>query len=239
MELDRPYIISHLLTSLDGKIAGPYMDSSSMLPLFEEYNKIFLSFESDAWLNGANTSVAYTKNRKVELDENAPTVPEGDFVYRNDAKMYFVSIDSKGRIAWDSNELEFNKRPKAHVIEVLSKKTPNAYKAFCRKLNISYIICGDEHIDCALCARKLKQLFHINKCVITGGGVVNASFLDAGVIDELSQILCPIADCCTNTPTLFDRLDYLPEKKPHEFKLISCEKIVADALYLKYLVKNE
>lgn len=239
MELDRPYTISHLLTSLDGKIEGPYMNSPSMKPIFEEYNNIFLSFKCDAWLNGANTTARFTQDKKPPVDENAPTVPEGDFVYKDDAKMYLVSVDSRGRVAWESNELEFNHRPKAHIIEVLTKKTPNSFKAFLRKLNISYIICGDEHVDCALCSKKLKQLFHINKLVITGGGVVNASFLDAGCIDELSQLLCPIADCCTNTPTLFHRLDYLPEKKPHEFKLVSCEKIVGDTLHLKYLVKKE
>ena len=43
-----------------------------------------------------------------------------------------------------------------------------------------------------LALQKLKENFGINKLLLEGGSAINASFLRAGVIDELSLVVAPV-----------------------------------------------
>lgn len=93
-------------------------------------------------------------------------------------------------------------RPDSHVIEILTEKTPSKYRAYLRKQGVSYIIAGRDSLDCQLAAKKLKELFGIDKMLICGGGMVNWSFISQGVVDELSLLLSPVADGDPGTPAL-------------------------------------
>ncbi len=50
--MDRPYIICHMSTSLDGKITGPYMETAAALACFEEYERVNQFYQPQAWING-------------------------------------------------------------------------------------------------------------------------------------------------------------------------------------------
>lgn len=237
--MERPYIVCHMATALDGKITGPFMMTESAAAMSKEYERINESYSPQAWLCGrVTTDENFTMYRKPDLDENAPDVPEGDYVAVKGAKMHYVSVDASGRIGWTSNTLCYSNRPAAHIIEVLTEKASNAYRAYLRKLNISYIIAGKDKLDCALAAKKLKELFDIQTLMVSGGGFINWSFLESGLIDELSLIIAPVADGETDTVTLFEKADYLPEKAPVEFSLKDVEKLEGDGVWLRYTVKK-
>lgn len=161
--MNRPYIFCHMLTSLDGKIMGSYMDTpegSSAGTVF--YNIAFGKnphYQHQGWLSGRiTTDDNFTFYRQPALDEAAQPVPEGDFVAAPNAPMYYISVDPSGKLGWEKNELTYIDTT-AHIIEVLTGKASNAYKAFLRKLNISYIIAGQDSLDYALALTKLKTLF--------------------------------------------------------------------------------
>ena len=61
----------------------------------------------------------------------------------------------------------------AHVLEVLTEKASNAYKAMLRKLNISYVIVGKDELDYKLLMEKLYHKFNIKTLMLGGGGVLN------------------------------------------------------------------
>ena len=63
-----------------------------------------------------------THYRAPELDEDAPTVPEGDFVATADAPMYYVSIDPSGRLAWQQNTVDYG-GIHSPVIEVITERS--------------------------------------------------------------------------------------------------------------------
>ncbi|MBG5971824.1 IS3 family transposase [Proteus vulgaris] len=71
----------------------------------------------------------------------------------------------------------------------------------------------------------------------SGGGFINWSFLQAGLVDELSLVLAPLADGENSTPTLFEKSDFLLETAPVEFALKSVEA-GNDSIWLRYTVKN-
>lgn len=234
------YIICHMATALDGKITGPFMESEAAGIVNGEYERINKAYNPDAWLCGrVTTDENFTFYRKPVLNDNTVLVPEGDYVAVNDASMYYVSVDTSGRLGWENNTLHYADRPAAHIIEVLSEHVDKAYRAFLRERKISYIIAGEKQLDCALAVKKLKQLFNINTLVLSGGGFINWSFLQADLIDELSIVLMPVADGENNTVTLFEKSDFLPEKSAVEFSLKDVEKTAGDGVWLRYSVKNK
>lgn len=175
--MERPYIFCHMETSLDGKIMGNYMET----PEGSAAGKVFYDiafgkepfYKHQGWLSGrVTTDDNFTLYRKPQLDENAPEVPEGDYIVNVNSGMYYVSIDPSGKLGWDSNLLTYIDTT-AYILEVLTEKASNAYKAFLRSLNIPYIIAGSDTLDHALALHKLKTLFGIEKLMLGGGGVLN------------------------------------------------------------------
>ena len=53
--MDRPYIVFHMLTSLDGKITGPYMNDPGAEEASIAYEVTNESYKPDAFLNGRVT----------------------------------------------------------------------------------------------------------------------------------------------------------------------------------------
>ena len=47
------------------------------------------------------------------------------------------------------------------MVEVLTEQASNDYKAFLRRLGISYLLAGKDTLDYALALEKLKRLFGI------------------------------------------------------------------------------
>lgn len=240
--MDRPYIFCHMMTSLDGKIMGSYMDT----PEGEAAGDVFYNisfgkapyYKHQGWLSGrVTTDDNFTFYRKPVLDESAPKVPEGDFAAQK-TDMYYVSVDPSGKLGWESSTLTYVDTT-AHIIEVLTEKAGNAYKAFLRKLGISYIIAGEDSLDYELALKKLKELFGIKTLMLDGGAALNWSFIQAGMCDEVSVVVAAAADGSPNTQTLFMAREGLSQASPVRFALQSAEVGDGGSVWLRYLLKNK
>lgn len=239
--MNRPYIFCHMMTSLDGKIMGNYMEATEGEAAGAEFYNIAFGnapkYRHQGWISGrVTTDDNFTGYKKPVLDENALPVPEGDFVAVKSG-MNYVSIDPSGRLGWESAVLHYQNTT-AHVIEVLTEKASNAYKAFLRGLGISYIIAGVDHLDAPLALCKLKEQFGIETLMLGGGGVLNWSFIQQGLCDEVSIVIAPCADGSTKTPTLFQAKEGLSTDKPVGFTLKSAEVLQDSALCVRYFVKK-
>ena len=237
--MNRPYIFCHMLTSLDGKIMGNYMEVPEGEQAIREFYDIAFGkqpyYKHQGWLSGrVTTADNFTFYEKPELDENAPTVPEGDFVARK-SDMYYVSIDLSGRLGWKSHVLTYEDTT-ADVIEVLNSRASNAYKAFLRRLGISYVIAGEDALDYDLLLAKLKTLFGIETLMLGGGGVLNWSFIQAGCCDEISIVMAPAADGSRETQTLFMTKEGLTTDTPRSFKLLEAKVLDSGSVWLRYKV---
>jgi riboflavin biosynthesis pyrimidine reductase len=236
---NRPYIVCHMMTSLNGKITGPFMKLPETRATDEEYERTNATYQPHAWLCGRVTMEEnFTKGHQPELDENAPVYPRTDYVAKPNSEMYIVSVDPSGKLGWTQNYVDYMKRPRAHIIEVLTEKVSDAYIAYLRKHAISYIFAGEDSLNCTLAAEKLKSLFGIEVLMLSGGGFINWSFLQEDLVDELSIVMAPVTDGETNTVTLFEKADYLPPKAPVAFSLKSVESVADDSIWLRYTVKK-
>lgn len=236
--MNRPYIICHILSALDGKITGEFMGMESVRSVSDEYGRIRTEYQADAWLYGTVTTKEFIGWRKPELDFEAE-VPDGDFVAEAQSALYYVSVDTQGEIGWESGTFRKAGRPDAHVIEVLTEQTPAAYRVYLRGRGVSYILAGSDMLDSRLAVEKLYRLFGIDTLLICGGGTINWTFLQQGVVDELSLLLAPVADGNPDTVTVFERSPLLSSSHPAAFQLKSIERLKDDGVRLVYTVSSE
>lgn len=240
--MKRPYVFCHMLISMDGKIMGNYMDTPQGIKAGDIFYDIAFGkkpyYHHQGWLSGrVTTDDNFTFYKKPQLDENAPQVPEGDYIADDQTKMYYVSIDPKGRLGWEDSTLVYEDT-QAHVIEILTDKASNAYKALLRKLHISYMIVGEDAIDFEVMLEKLKENFHIETLMLGGGGVLNWSFIQQGLCDEVSLVVASAADGSDQTPTLFEMREKYSDDTPVEFAMKEAKVIDENALWLRYKVKE-
>ena len=235
--MNRPYTVCHILSALDGKISGSFARTRSAAEVSEEYARIRNNYQAEAWLYGTTTTKEFTGYKKPDLPAGYEKVPDGDHIAETNLNFYYISVDTAGEIGWDSGTFRKAGRPDAHVVEILTEKTPSAYRAYLREKGVSYILAGQEQLDCKEAVRKLRQLFGIQTLLICGGGVVNWTFMQQGVVDELSLLLAPAADGASSTPAVFECMDSLTSSDPVEFVLKNIERLQGNGVRLTYLVK--
>lgn len=237
--MDRPYVVCHMLASVDGKIDGDYMNIPECKDALKKYGDLREYYECQATLYGTVTMEGgYSDGLAPGKPEGAAHYPQEDYIADSDVKQFIVSLDPKGILGWKSNYIEKKNRPKAHIIEVLTRQAPDWYLSYLRGFDISYVFAGDAEIDCPLLLSKLKNQFDIERLMIAGGGYTNWSFLQTGCVDELSLVIAPIADGNTDSVSIFERAGFLPVKAPVALFLKAVEQTEDGSVWLRYVKKN-
>jgi 2,5-diamino-6-(ribosylamino)-4(3H)-pyrimidinone 5'-phosphate reductase len=223
----KPYVICHMLGSVDGRIKQNIWGFKDHHKYFEE---TAFKINADAWLVGRVTMEEFSSKRKPALPKKRVTIPKEDYVAKI-SKTYAVVIDPSGKCFWDSNMVSTE-----HVIEVLTERVSSNYLQHLREKNVSYVFGGKDELDLAVVLKKLYKLFNIKVVRIDGGGHVNGSFLKAGLIDEFSLVLAPVADGTIGQPSVFEVEEGFGRRKATQFVLKSVKRIYKDFLWLKYVV---
>lgn len=233
--VNKPYVVCHILASLDGKIDGDFMSAPECRSALAAYENLREFFECSATLYGTVTMAgSYSDGFAKELAASDILYPKDDYIADGTAENYIVSVDPKGILGWESGYIQKKNRPKAHVIEVLTGKVSNDYLAYLRKLGISYIFAGEWRLDCSLLLDKLYRLFAIERLMISGGGIMNESFIQEELIDELSLVIAPLVSDSSASVSIFERADFLAHRPPVAFALKEVEQLDGSSLWLRY-----
>ena len=241
--MNRPFIFCHMLTSADGRIHGSYMHTPELKDAEDVFYDLAFGrhafYRPNAWICGrVTTEDMFTWGRSLRLDEGAAAVPEGDFIIPHPfADFYYVALDSRGVIAWDKDSVRIRGK-EVPVIEVLTERASNAYKAFLRKLGISYLICGKDKVSYTMLLEKLSDHFDIDSIMLGGGGVLNWSFIQRGLCDEVSLLMAPVADGNQHAASVFETNDRFSAPQAVGFQLLSAEVRKGGTAWLRYSVNN-
>ena len=228
--MKRPYVVVHVLSSIDGRVQLHNWPPLKASGLFE---KTAETFKSDAWVVGRTTMQEFSSKKAHKLGSPDRSIRKEDFVGAHSAKTYAVAIDPSGKCRWDSNMVSTE-----HVIEVLTEKVSTAYLKHLRERQVSYVFAGRTTIDLKVALAKLHKLFGIRKVRVDGGGIVWGSFLKASLIDEISHLVVPVADGSVGTPTVFDAEPGHTRRKAQALRLKSVKRLPGDVLWMRYAMKS-
>ena len=227
----RPYVICHMVPSVDGRI----VTTGWKLPpgVLAEYERTARTFDADAWMIGRVSMEPYAGKARIPVRGRRPrrAIPRTDFIAQPDAGSYAIALDPSGKLRWKSNSIDDE-----HVITVLTREVSDDYLAFLQSKGVSYLFGGKTEVNLRRVLEKLRKEFGIKKLLLEGGGKINGSFLAADLIDELSVLVAPIADGSSGTPSLFDAR--AGTGLARRLKLVSVEKRAGDLLWLRYTRKR-
>ena len=225
----KPYIICHMLSSVDGRIDG---DSLDAVMSADDYEATAAKLGGNAWLCGRTTMQRHFAEEKPFVSSaNTPAGPQSVFVARR-AESYVISVDTLGKLRWASGDLDGE-----HLICVISERAPADYLAFLREKEVSFIVAGEPSVDLAKAMDLLGEHFGIRTLLLEGGGHINGAFLEAGLIDELSLLLVPGIDGRHDIPAVFDGVKS-SQQNAVPLKLRSVEQRTGDTLWIRYTMSR-
>lgn len=236
--MERPYIICHMVTSIDGKVTGDFLFRPECADATDLYYRINRKRKADGFICGRVTMEgSFTGGWYPDLTAYPPVHHDRkrDFIAENRNGFYAVAFDTHGKLGWRSNKIidpdEDPGYDGAQIIEVLSEDVDERYLGYLESMGISYIFAGETAIDVTLALAKLKRLIGCNTLLLEGGSIINGAFERAGAVDELSLVMTPMVAGKDGKP-LFTDADI------SDFELIHAENEKGN-LILHYRKKSD
>ena len=227
----RPRVICHMMSSLDGRILTDGWPLSK--DGRKQYEQVHATYAPDGWLCGRVTMEQHfaqgTRSDAEVAREHRGRARE-DFVAPGDHDSFAFAVDTHGRLAWETNDIDGD-----HVVAILAERVSDEYLAVLRERGVSYLIAGAREVDLALALEKIAASFAVRTLMLEGGGKINGGMLRDRLIDEVSVLVAPVADGRIGTPALFDIED--DDVTPRRLELDSVEKRADGVLWLRYRVE--
>lgn len=206
--MNRPYVICHMVTSIDGKVTGDFLYDAQCEAATDVYYQINRDFQADAFACGRVTMEgSFTQGWHPDLSAYADAVvPREDYVADSEAKFFAVAFDRRGRLGWQTASIvdEDPGYGGAHIVEVLCEDVQDAYLAYLRHVGVSYLFAGKTELDLPLALEKLYSLFGIRKLLLEGGSIINGAFQRAQLVDALSLVVAPMIAAKDDKPLFMD-----------------------------------
>ena len=194
--MTRPYILCHMVTSIDGKVTGDFLSQKECAEATEIYYRINRDRRADGFICGRVTMEgSFTGGWYPDLSRYEPVDKKGDFTVDELSGFYAIAFDTHGKLGWRSNKIiDPDGDPGydgAQIIEVLSEEVDARYLGYLKSMEIPYIFAGETAIDVETALFKLKNIIGCDTLLLEGGSIINGAFERAGVVDELSLVVAP------------------------------------------------
>jgi 2,5-diamino-6-(ribosylamino)-4(3H)-pyrimidinone 5'-phosphate reductase len=183
--MDRPRVIIHNLTSLDGRLSGFPADVGL-------YYELAARLPHQAVLTGSGTMLAAAATQGIDMTQQDPDPPAPRpqaSPEETGAAPLLVVVDSRGqltRYAW------LRQQPFWRDLLVLcSATTPAAQLGRLRRHHVGHVILGTDRVDLAAALRMLASQHHISAVRVDAGATLNGALLRAGLADEISVVIAP------------------------------------------------
>lgn len=225
--MTKPYIACHMMMSVDGRIDCAM---TSKLRGVSEYYATLDALDVPTRVSGRVTAELEMADGPWTASDPTPYGKPG-FSKAADADAYEVVFDTRGTLAWrDGGSYA---RP---LLIVVSEQASTEYLDYLDGLGISWIACGKERIDVPGAVEVLAREFGVERMACVGGGNINAAFLDAGLLDEVSILLGPGIDARGGMASTFDGLPM--DREPFQLELKHVESYDDGAIWIRYDVRK-
>lgn len=223
--MNRPYIICHMIESLDGRID---CDMTEKIEGGDEYYTALDVLGCDSSLSGKTTSVMHYATGEFERKGKAicHTVWHKAM---NDVGFDIIA-DTHGTLRYDEAMIEDK-----NLLVLMSEQATDDYLEYLKAQGISYLAVGKGRIDLPKAMELLVEHFGVKRLAVCGGGHINGSFLREGLLDEISLQVAPGIDGREGMTASFDGGAINIE--PSLLKLTSVERM-GDTVWMRYDIKK-
>ena len=230
----KPFVICHMVMSVDGRIWGSrWRPRANVVPnLFE---KLHDQMGGGSWLCGRVTAQEFAKGKGLVYPPTDQKLPRENWyapsnAKRGDAKAWGIFLDAHGKAVWHRSDIGGDA-----ILVILTESVPDSHLAGLRSDGVSYIFAGKTEIDLAAALETLNRELGIERLMLEGGGGANGALLRAGLVDELSLVICAVVDGSTGGPIVFNSGDTDLGPAPIEsMTLIGHEVLEKGAVWLRY-----
>lgn len=112
--MERPFVVCHMLTSLDGKIDGAFFGVPETIPAIKAYGELRSFYGCQATLYGTTTMLeGYAEGKVGQLPTVVSTPPRADWVNPTGKAMgnFIVAVDPQGQLAYSGLSIEKRAAP--------------------------------------------------------------------------------------------------------------------------------
>ncbi len=219
----RPYIICHMIASVDGRID---CDMTEQIEGDNEYYEALDELHCPSMLMGRVTmQMHYASDELFTTTDTTPIGLESYHTTHRDCS-YCIAIDTMGKLQWQRNEFDGQS-----LLVITSQDCPRSYHSRLTEQGISWIAVGEGCIDLPRAMNLLREHFGVERLAVTGGGHINGAFLAAGLLDEVSCMIAPGIDGRGNMTAVFDGLH--SDKQPTRLQLTSVRQM-GDTVWIRY-----
>lgn len=170
----RPRVIIHTAVSADGRTDG-------FQPRVDVYYRLARSFDEDVTLTGADTILAASSAPEAAGPPSPPP---------SDGPLLAVT-DSRGRVR-DYGPL-LGAGIWRGVLALCSDATPQSHLTHLAGTGIPAARCGTDRVDLAAALALLAAEQDAHTVRVDSGGRLNGALLRAGLVDEVSLLVHPVA----------------------------------------------
>ena len=226
--MNRPYIVCHMMTSVDGRIDCAMTEH---LPGVQEYYDTLDALGAPTRISGRVTAELEMAMPGKFTPKSAEALGREAFSKAADAEGYEVVVDTRGTLLWA--ETGADERP---LLILTSEQVSKDYLAYLDGRHISWIACGREGVDLRRACEILASEFGVERAAVVGGGHINAGFLAAGLLDEVSLLIGAGIDGRGGMQAVFDGLPM--ERGVTPLKLTGVQQYGSGAVWLRYGVEK-
>lgn len=235
-EIDmKPHVICHMLSPLDGRLivdACAPEHSDLYKGVLAEYQRVHDAVKADAWLAGTSTMKEFTGGATAPASAATTTgTPARPWHLGDPAARHFaIAIDRKAQLHWKSATAD-----QGHIVIILGTSVSDAHLAELAAGGLSYLVMPDDDIDLAAMLDQLNERIGIKTLLLEGGAKMNGAFPKAGLVDDISLLLCPAIDGSTGSPAIFEAGEGGLQGAA-KLTLISATPGAADTCHMRYRV---
>jgi 2,5-diamino-6-(ribosylamino)-4(3H)-pyrimidinone 5'-phosphate reductase len=227
----RPYVICHMCTSIDGKILsgrwGRLRGGRDSAELFE---RTAASFAVSAWLVGTTTMREFSGPDR-SLPKARTRIERRDYLAQPNADSFAIGADAKGILRFRRADVGGD-----HVVLLVTNQVSNDYLAHLRSAGVSYLFCGAKRVHLPTALKKIGQKLGVHRLMLEGGGTFNGAMLKNRLIDEVSQIIVPVADGGVGVRSLFDIPGRPPRRAAATLRALSHRRLAGGIHWLRYRI---
>src|SRR3989344_3020669 len=106
---ERPYIICHMMSTIDGKITGGNgvdIMSDEFFGLYTETEDMLPSHT--AWMCGRVTMQMFASSEAQPLSTASQQIDTSDFIAQHEGNLYMFGVDTKGLLRWEKNSIKLS-----------------------------------------------------------------------------------------------------------------------------------